>query len=242
MMQNDNLVRRSQSLRDVLAIGITLTSIIGVIILALIVIMKDSDGTNITMVFTAVLPLMGSWIGTVLAYYFSKDNFEAASRSLSDMARSMTPQEKLISTPVRDKMIVLEQMFYRQMPLSSLMLLNILDDLTSGEWSRLPILNEQQHIHIIIHRRDIDRYVAERLQRYPATDLAALTLQDMLSEYARLESKFAVIAENSTLADAKTAMDKIDDCKDVFITRNGRQNEPVLGWITNAIIAEHAQV
>ena len=27
------------------------------------------------MVFSAILPLVGTWVGTVLAYYFSKDNF-----------------------------------------------------------------------------------------------------------------------------------------------------------------------
>lgn len=242
MAYDDNLATRGQSLRDVLAIGITLTSIIGVVILSLIVIMKDKDGANINMVFTAVLPLMGSWIGTVLAYYFSKDNFEAATRSVSEMARNITPQEKLKSTAVKDKMIKREQMFYKKTPLVSLMLIDVLDELTGGEWSRLPILNEHGHIQSVIHRSDIDRYMGERLRRYPATDLSALTLQDMLNEYTDLESHFGVVSEKSTLADAKSVMDKIPNCKDVFVTQNGNINEEVLGWITNAIIVANAQV
>ncbi|HEY5590898.1 MAG TPA: hypothetical protein VIK55_07750 [Paludibacter sp.] len=31
--------------------------------------------------FGMLLPLIGTWVGTVLAYYFSKDNFEAASKT-----------------------------------------------------------------------------------------------------------------------------------------------------------------
>ncbi|MCV6637648.1 hypothetical protein [Candidatus Albibeggiatoa sp. nov. NOAA] len=243
MAYDDNLARRGQSLRDTLAIGITLTSIIGVIILSLIVIMKDDeDGSNINMVFTAVLPLMGSWIGTVLAYYFSKDNFEAATRSVSEMAKNVTPQEKLKSTAVKDKMIKREQMFYKKAPLGGLMLVDILDELNSGEWSRLPILNNSGHIESVIHRSDIDRYMAERLRRYPATDLSALTLQDMLNEYSDLESHFGVVSEKSTLADAKSVMDKVPNCKDVFVTQNGNLNEEVMGWVTNAIIVANAQV
>ncbi|MEK7991544.1 MAG: hypothetical protein VSS52_011105 [Thiotrichaceae bacterium] len=238
----DKLARSGQNLRDVLAIGITLTSIVGVIILSLIVIMKDDDGTNITMVFTAVLPLMGSWIGTVLAYYFSKDNFEAATRSVSEMARNVTPQEKLKSTAVKDKMIKRDQMFYKKAPLAGLMLVDVLDELTSGEWSRLPILNERGHVESVIHRSDIDRYMSVRLRRYPATDLSALSLQDMLNEYSDLESHFGVVSEKSTLADAKSIMDKVPNCKDVFVTENGKQNEDVIGWVTNAIIVANAQV
>ncbi len=242
MAYDENQARRSQSLRDTLAIGITLTSIIGVIILSLIVIMKDESGANINMVFTAVLPLMGSWIGTVLAYYFSKDNFEAATRSVSEMARNMTPQEKLKSTPVKDQMIKRDQMFYKKSPLAGLMLVDVLDELDGGEWSRLPILNNNDQIEFLIHRSDIDHYMAQRLRRYPATDLSALTLQDMLNEYANLESNFGIVSENSTLADARTVMGQIPDCKDVFVTKNGNLNEEVLGWITNAIIVKNAQV
>jgi len=242
MAYDDNLARRGQGLRDTLAIGITLTSIIGVIILSLIVIMKDRDGSSINMVFTAVLPLMGSWIGTVLAYYFSKDNFEAATRSVSEMARNVTPQEKLKSTVVKDKMIHRDQMFYKKAPLTGLMLVDVLDELTGGEWSRLPILNGSGHIQTVIHRSDIDRYMAERLRRYPATDLSALSLQDMLNEYADLESHFGVVSEESTLADAKGVMDKVPNCKDIFVTKSGNINEEVIGWITNAIIVANAQV
>lgn len=36
-------------------------------------------------VFGALLPLWGTWIGTILAFYYSKDNFESASKSANQL-------------------------------------------------------------------------------------------------------------------------------------------------------------
>jgi hypothetical protein len=37
-------------------------------------------------------------------------------------------------------------------------------------------------------------------------------------------------------------MERIDDCLDVFVTKNGTKNEPVIAWITNGMITERAEV
>jgi hypothetical protein len=36
------------------------------------------------LVFAAVVPLIGTWVGTLLAYNFSRENFEAASQATKD--------------------------------------------------------------------------------------------------------------------------------------------------------------
>jgi hypothetical protein len=46
------------------------------------------------------------------------------------------------------------------------------------------------------------------------------------------EASFAVVSRNATLADAAAAINK--QCSDVFVTENGRRDEPILGWLTNA--------
>jgi hypothetical protein len=35
-----------------------------------------------TLIFNALLPLAGTWVGTVIAYYFSSKNFETANQSM----------------------------------------------------------------------------------------------------------------------------------------------------------------
>jgi hypothetical protein len=43
-------------------------------------------------VFASVLPVVAAWVGTVMAFYFGKENFKAATDSLSQIARQLTSQ------------------------------------------------------------------------------------------------------------------------------------------------------
>ena len=52
------------------------------------------------MVFNALLPLLGTWVGTVLAYYFSRKNFEAASQSVERMV-TLTTEQRLARSSLR---------------------------------------------------------------------------------------------------------------------------------------------
>src|SRR5713226_1358319 len=103
-----------KSARFWLAIGVTIVSIIAVAVLAMQVIdhAKDKDiAGNAQNVLNSVLPLLGTWVGTILAYYFSKENFEAATKSVTELAKQITPQEKLKAALAKDKMIVPGSMF-----------------------------------------------------------------------------------------------------------------------------------
>ncbi len=46
-------------------------------------------------VLGVLLPVIGAWVGTVLAFYFGQVNFEAASRSAQNLVRQLSPREKL---------------------------------------------------------------------------------------------------------------------------------------------------
>src|SRR5438094_9906067 len=51
-------------------------------------------------VLGVLLPVIGAWVGTVLAFYFGQENFEAAARSASSLVRQLSPREKLQAEPV----------------------------------------------------------------------------------------------------------------------------------------------
>ena len=53
-------------------------------------------------VFASVLPVVAAWVGTVMAFYFGKENFKAATDSVSQIARQLTSQEKLGQTNVQE--------------------------------------------------------------------------------------------------------------------------------------------
>src|SRR5262249_33614331 len=46
-------------------------------------------------VLGVLLPVIGAWVGTVLAFYFGQVNFEAASKSAANLVRQLSPREKL---------------------------------------------------------------------------------------------------------------------------------------------------
>lgn len=236
-------------LRDFLAIGITLFSIVGVAALAIAVIAHDPGDINSAL--AAVLPLFGSWVGTVLAYYFSKDNFETANISLSNMVDKITPQDKLKSTPVTDKMIAKNKIFYKNVTdINQTKLVDILQKFNESNevWSRLPILDDQGRLQYIVHRTLIDKFLVDKLWNPDPTapkTVDQFTVQDLLQDpnfQKRSHGNFGVVSQDSTLADVKDKMDSIPDCKDVFVTQTGKEDEPILGWITNSIIIENAKV
>jgi len=44
-------------------------------------------------ILTFTLPVLGAWVGTVLAFYFSKENFEAANRSMQSIVGHLSAPE-----------------------------------------------------------------------------------------------------------------------------------------------------
>src|SRR5438094_10043990 len=91
--------------RSWLAFVITIVSILGVIALATVIVLKSKDQSGVaTQVLSTVLPVIGTWVGTILAFYFGKENFETAAKRVADLAKQLTPQEKLRAIPAKAKM------------------------------------------------------------------------------------------------------------------------------------------
>ena len=70
------------------------TAIIGLtgIVFAFIAIRSDVTDDKVKQAFSivqyifgALLPLWGTWIGTILAYYYSKENFESANKNVQQI-------------------------------------------------------------------------------------------------------------------------------------------------------------
>ena len=107
-------------------------------------------------------------------------------------------------------------------------------------------MNDEEHPVYIIHRSAIDGYLVSKACQFSPPRLDSLTLQSLLDDDAALkmlfETSFAIVKEDTTLAEAKATMERTPLCQDVFVTKNGTKLEPVLGWITNTIIQKVATV
>lgn len=66
--------------RERITLGVLITSIASVFLLSVSVILNAADRDDSSKkVMDSRLPLYGTWIGTILAFYFSRNAFEAAS-------------------------------------------------------------------------------------------------------------------------------------------------------------------
>jgi hypothetical protein len=83
---------------------VLISTILGLIALGLLIVVQATSDTQSKEIFNALLPVFGTWVGTLLAFYFSKDNFDAATKSVTDMAKTIATAGKL-SSPVKDFMI-----------------------------------------------------------------------------------------------------------------------------------------
>lgn len=203
----------------------------------------DADSFNrIKETLNILLPVFGAWVGTVLAYYFSKENFAAATRAL---VTQLTPEEKLKSILAKDVMIPIDKAVKLTLEKeeSKVKLKEDIINKHLNKVNRLPFLDPNGRIKYMAHRSLIDKFIVQKASNEKA--LADLTLQDMLDdrEFAKmLTDSIGIVRETSNLADAKALIDRITICLDVFVTEDGTPNTKVLGWITNVIILEQSKL
>jgi hypothetical protein len=231
--------------REWLATIIVLISVLAVAALGTIAI--HSDRTQAREILTMILPMIGTWVGTVLAFYFGKEQLEAATRSVTAIARELTPEEKLRSIKVTEKMIPRSAAYIVRDDPGKLKLLDALDSLDKAKrGNRLPILTNDDKPRYVIHRSTIDRFITKAAAAGKnVEELKGVTVDDLLHDpdfETPLRNTFAIVPETATLADAKHVMESFPSCQDVFITQNGTSNEPVRGWLTNVMIEANSRV
>src|SRR6266498_220803 len=172
-----------------LAFGITGISIVGVVILgATIIIVTDAGVTQRAQtVLNAVLPLLGTWVGTVLAYFFSRENFESASRSVERLTQ-LTLQEKLESMPVTSAMTPRSKMLTVNDPRKEI-LLDVLAQLESKRAKRLPVLDNNDYPQALVFREGIVDYLY-RFKTRTEDERKGLTVQNLLDERPDLNKPY----------------------------------------------------
>jgi hypothetical protein len=224
--------------RKWLAVAIVGASIFGIVVISAIAIglAGSSRADTSRLVFSSVLPLLGTWVGTVLAFYFARENFQAATESTLRLAGLET------NTPVARVMI-------REPDIKAY-------DLGSGEqgqdvplaavrekmqaedppYRRLPIRDASGVVRYVIHDSTLTAYADSVGQ--PTTAINR-TLGDLLSDpyYKALVEAIGFVPEKATVADARAVMVSIKDCNDVFVTASGKRDERAIGWLTNTLLA-----
>ena len=104
------------------------------------------------------------------------------------------------------------------------------------------MLDHDGRIKLIVHRSVINNYIARRLNSGDFAAVKELTLVQLLTDepaFKRLfETSFDVVSREARLSDVRAKMTANPDCYDVFVTATGQASEPILGWLTDVIIAQ----
>jgi hypothetical protein len=139
--------------------------------------------------------------------------------------------------PVSAKMIPKSEMFFVTLDGAAAreqLLADLVQRLKAVGRHRLPILDSEGRIQYMVHRSSVAEYLVERP---PEKTLTLGRLFDESPEMRKLfETSFVVVARSDTLQKAKTAMQAVTDCRDVFVTEHGQLEEPIVGWLTNVML------
>jgi hypothetical protein len=155
------------------------------------------------------------------------------------------PFNVLEATPVTARMVPRREMFCKHIEKGEehqINLVELLRELEEKRFSRVPFVSADDRLVYIAHRSMLDQFLARQVGRGQIARLESLTLGDVIRDQPELATIFADAAafvdRAATLGDAKAAMNKRSrDCRDVFVTESGRADEPVLGYVTDVLIA-----
>ncbi|MGV7223175.1 MAG: hypothetical protein ACQ9MH_16800 [Nitrospinales bacterium] len=226
--------------RSILAYLILGFSILAITVLAIYVIRKNpGEGKSI---FNIVLPVFASWVGTILAFYFGRDNFESANKQVREIIRRLTPEERA-KTMVNSIMRSLDNMVHFQIPSGKSdqdVKVSELSNKFVNNVSRLPIVDAEKRPKYMIHDSSIDKYIAAGGKQDDTLELFIVTQKDAGFEYG-INKGFVVVSVQSTLADAKRKMEEARPCQDIFITKKGNTDEQLMGWISNVRISKYLE-
>jgi|694.fasta_scaffold56142_2 predicted transcriptional regulator len=201
--------------------------IIASIVMALITGFYIYCGNDPERLFNLLLPLISTWIGTLLAFYFGRENFEAASKSYDHLINKLTPEildDILVKQIMIDKFTMVSLNVTNEM-ITTFDLKKLHDFLVGINKSRLPIL-EDDKIKYIIHK---STFSDELLKTTPAT-----TLNTFITNNPKIK-EVETINENKKVEEARKLMND-KNCKDLFIVND--KNE-VVGWITDTQILRY---
>lgn len=251
-----NLNERQDWRRFRLSLIIIIASI-GILVLVFLKEYTADTGLKPETIFTAVVGLAGTWVGTILAFYYSKDNFEAAARSTQELVKQVQG-EKLDNIFAREVMLGLSKITYLQIEEGKTdedYSLEYILNKYLNKYNRLPVLAIDSRPRFIIYESTIDNFISKKIfkDNVDAEEVQKLNLSDLASDVnsGKLIRGFATVKEDESLGLVKTLMERsvidpsVDEnvyIGDAFVTTTGDAKSPVIGWLTDVDINKRSKV
>lgn len=222
-------------LRALLTITIVVIGLAIMILLSIIVINIAGNGEKLETskwVFNTIIPLVASWIGTVLAFHFGRENYESAAKQVIALTK-----ETLDDISVENIMINVKTLFCKKSLPSeygNVSLAELIKTFSEAEKDRVPILHPNGTVSYLIQRSYLVEYLFSN-KKEEAT--LAEFLNDNPKKFSFEQEKgFVTVSRDTSVEEAYRKMNSIKECKDVFITDSGNEKGIVQGWLTDTLI------
>ena len=220
-------------------ITITITLLSSIVTLCVICVALGQK--KFEFIASSLFPLIGTWMGAIIAYYFAKENFDAAANQYNKVIDKLTPEQQLSSISVASVMKLIKNTQTLQFEqFKSTPIIDILQNPNFTNYNRFLFLDNSK-CKYIIHRSTFDRVISNAIIN--KSDPNSIKLEDFVksedeSIKGYIEKGIEFISINRNLLDAKNLIISNKFCLDVIVTANGDKNDDVMGWITDIIISE----
>lgn len=197
---------------------------------------KEASSDDFQFVYSSLLPLVGTWVGVVLAFYFGKENYEAASKRYENLIDKLTP-ELLDNVKVDQIMIARKTMVVKKwMDIKEEKVSEIIKFLVNVDKSRLPILDNNGKVKYIVHSSLLTKPSTDAANNIQPSD-TSIKMEDFVKKYKNTYVDTIVKVDSGTiLEEVRKQMSKDDGIQDVFVMDS---NGNLIGWLTNTLILRY---
>lgn len=213
--------------------GILVIAIVVLCVLALSGLVKDT-ATYVGM-FSSVVPVFATWVGAVIAFYFSNESFRQAAESTGtllgndsakeriDASSRMIPYEKITKLVVGEGAAAAAGGKTKAEDIS----MDAVRPLFGDTISRVIIFDGQKRPKLII-RKKLDEMSGGSSKT--VADYLTLNQNDADAR------NFRAIIATATVADARNVL-QFFKTADLFVSDHGSLEEPAKGWVTDDRLA-----
>ena len=248
-----------------LANRIVWTAIVGIGAIAIVIILvtariyfkenqEDFKATEAVAVLQAlmasILPLLGAWVGAVIAFYFAKENFDAGAQNTRALLKEVLPNP-LETIFAREVMIenkdgALERARPTSEDASSLSN-TVLPRFEGKGLSRIVILKNDDTGVGVAHDGYVNRFLVDGIKKGTWPQVTDATLKMLLDDpelQKILANSVVYVGRGATLAEVKNKMDSASkgakySCRDAFVTDTGDATGKVIGYISDIDLGKH---
>jgi len=223
-MSQDSTPPTSEPLKFRLGLSITIIVLAFLcIIIVSIGLVVNGETADREKLFTTIIPLLATWVGTVLAFYYGRSNFDAATSKYKEIVDKLSP-EALAQVQVDQIMILKKTMILKSMSWANEKTIGEIREYLNNDVdkSRLPLL-ENGVVKYVLHR-DLLKSVQSEMQ-----------FKIFISQKEN-QRPFVNISSSDTIEVVRSKMAAKSGCEDAFVVNVDGKLE---GWITDSLITRY---